>query len=136
MSTRIYIIWFFLFSAELYKLVWLKPAMILSFKRWSTSSVDFDRPFTQSTLKIKQAQSFLDNWDKHPEVLTAMMESDIDPNNPEYSNNIPMEMEQPEVSVRAELIVGNLNQRLTCLGQLSIFWKFSPSLNNPSLYRD
>ena len=32
-----------------------------------------------------------------------MMESDIDPNNPEYSNNIPMEMEQPEVSVRARI---------------------------------
>lgn len=52
---------------------------------------------------VKQAQSFLDNWDKHPEALTAMMESDLAPDNPEYSNNIPMEMEQQEVSVRARI---------------------------------
>lgn len=52
---------------------------------------------------VKQAQSFLESWDKYPEALKSMMESDLDPNNPEYSNNIPMEMEQPEVSVRARI---------------------------------
>ena len=38
---------------------------------------------------VKQAQSFLESWDKYPEALKSMMESDLDPNNPEYSNNIP-----------------------------------------------
>ena len=52
---------------------------------------------------VKQAQSFLESWDKYPEALKSMMESDLDPNNPEYSNNIPMEMEQPEISVRAQI---------------------------------
>lgn len=32
-----------------------------------------------------------------------MMESDLDPNNAEYSNYIPMEMEQPALSVRAQI---------------------------------
>ena len=31
------------------------------------------------------------------------MESEFDPNNSEYSNNIPMDMEQQEVSVRARI---------------------------------
>lgn len=52
---------------------------------------------------VKQAQSFLESWEKYPEALKSMMESDLDPNNPEYSNNIPMEMEQPEISVRAQI---------------------------------
>lgn len=52
---------------------------------------------------VKQAQSFLEGWDKYPEALKSMMESDLDPNNPDYSNTIPMEMEQPEVSIRAQI---------------------------------
>ena len=52
---------------------------------------------------VKQAQSFLESWDKHPEALKSMMESDLDPNNAEYSNHIPMEMEQPALSVRAQI---------------------------------
>lgn len=52
---------------------------------------------------VKQAQSFLESWDKYPEALKSMMESDLNPNNPEYSNNIPMEMEQPALSVRAQI---------------------------------
>jgi len=52
---------------------------------------------------VKEAQSFLESWDKHPEPLKSMMESDLDPNNAEYSNHIPMEMEQPALSVRAQI---------------------------------
>ena len=52
---------------------------------------------------VKQAQSFLESWDKYPEALKSMMESDLDPNNAEYSNHIPMEMEQPALSVRAQI---------------------------------
>ncbi|ENV80331.1 hypothetical protein N7574_16420 [Acinetobacter ursingii] len=52
---------------------------------------------------VKQAQSFLESWEKYPEALKSMMESDLDPNNPDYSNNIPMEMEQPALSVRAQI---------------------------------
>ena len=52
---------------------------------------------------VKQAQSFLESWEKYPEALKFMMESDLDPNNPEYSNHIPMEMEQPALSVRAQI---------------------------------
>lgn len=52
---------------------------------------------------VKQAQSFLESWDKYPEALKSMMESDLDPNNAEYSNHIPMEMGQPALSVRAQI---------------------------------
>ena len=52
---------------------------------------------------VKEAQSFLESWDKHPEALKSMMESDLDPNNPDYSNHIPMETEQPALSVRAQI---------------------------------
>ena len=52
---------------------------------------------------VKQAQSFLESWEKYPEALKSMMESDLDPNNAEYSNHIPMEMEQPALSVRAQI---------------------------------
>ena len=52
---------------------------------------------------VKQAQSFLESWEKYPEALKSMMESDLDPNNPDYSNHIPMEMEQPALSVRAQI---------------------------------
>ena len=52
---------------------------------------------------VKEAQSFLESWDKHPEVLKSMMESDLDPNSPDYSNHIPMETEQPALSVRAQI---------------------------------
>jgi len=52
---------------------------------------------------VKQAQSFLESWEKYPEALKFMMESDLDPNNPDYSNHIPMEMEQPALSVRAQI---------------------------------
>ncbi|WP_151715446.1 hypothetical protein [Acinetobacter sp. TUM15071] len=52
---------------------------------------------------VKQAQSFLESWEKYPEALKSMMESDLDPNNPDYSNNIPMETEQPALSVRAQI---------------------------------
>lgn len=52
---------------------------------------------------VKQAQLFLESWDKYPEALKSMMESDLDPNNAEYSNHIPMEMEQPALSVRAQI---------------------------------
>ncbi|MEQ1260241.1 hypothetical protein ABLU01_10850 [Acinetobacter pittii] len=52
---------------------------------------------------VKEAQSFLESWDKHPEALKSMMESDLDPNNPDYSNHTPMETEQPALSVRAQI---------------------------------
>ena len=52
---------------------------------------------------VKEAQSFLESWDKHPEALKSMMESDLDPNNPDYSNHIPMDTEQPALSVRAQI---------------------------------
>lgn len=52
---------------------------------------------------VKQAQSFLESWEKYPEALKSMMESDLDPNNAEYSNHIPMEMEQPALSFRAQI---------------------------------
>ncbi|ENV75479.1 MULTISPECIES: hypothetical protein [Acinetobacter] len=52
---------------------------------------------------VKEAQSFLESWDKHPEALKSMMESDLDPNSPDYSNHIPMETEQPALSVRAQI---------------------------------
>lgn len=52
---------------------------------------------------VKQAQSFLESWEKYPEALKSMMESDLDPNNAKYSNHIPMEMEQPALSVRAQI---------------------------------
>ncbi|WP_333977959.1 hypothetical protein [Acinetobacter colistiniresistens] len=52
---------------------------------------------------VKEAQSFLESWEKYPEALKSMMESDLDPNNPDYSNNIPMEIEQPALSVRAQI---------------------------------
>lgn len=52
---------------------------------------------------VKQAQSFLESWEKYPEALKSMMGSDLDPNNAEYSNHIPMEMEQPALSVRAQI---------------------------------
>ncbi|MFH4376985.1 hypothetical protein WAJ76_19915, partial [Acinetobacter baumannii] len=29
---------------------------------------------------VKQAQSFLESWEKYPEALKSMMESDLDPN--------------------------------------------------------
>ncbi|MGN5764611.1 hypothetical protein ACNQO6_09670 [Acinetobacter calcoaceticus] len=52
---------------------------------------------------VKEAQSLLESWEKYPEALKSMMESDLDPNNPYYSNNIPMETEQPALSVRAQI---------------------------------
>ena len=52
---------------------------------------------------VKEAQSFLESWEKYPDALKSMMESDLDPNNPDYSNHIPMETEQPALSVRAQI---------------------------------
>ncbi|MFW2150701.1 hypothetical protein [Acinetobacter gyllenbergii] len=66
-----------------------------------TQIVENDTEYLPAT--VKEAQSFLESWEKYPEALKSMMESDLDPNNPDYSNNIPMEMEQPALSVRAQI---------------------------------
>lgn len=52
---------------------------------------------------VKEAQSYLDNWDKHPEALKAMMEADLDPTNPDNSNDIPMETMEQSLNVRANI---------------------------------
>lgn len=52
---------------------------------------------------VKEAQSYLDNWDKSPETLKAMMESDLAHDNTDYSNDIPMEFDEQSLNVRAKI---------------------------------
>lgn len=45
----------------------------------------------------------MDNWDKSPETLKAMMESDLAHDNTDYSNDIPMEFDEQSLNVRAKI---------------------------------
>ncbi|MCA4446392.1 hypothetical protein QWY26_16305 [Acinetobacter baumannii] len=80
---------------------------------------------------VKQAQSFLDSWDKYPEALKSMMESDLDPNNPEYSNNIPMEMEQQEFSVRARITSQESQSAFNVPGAMEYFIEIQSTNEQP-----
>ena len=80
---------------------------------------------------VKQAQSFLESWDKHPEALKSMMESDLDPNNAEYSNHIPMEMEQQELSVRARITSQESQSAFNVPGAIDYFLEIQSTNEQP-----
>ena len=80
---------------------------------------------------VKQAQSFLESWDKHPEALKSMMESDLDPNNAEYSNHIPMEMEQQELSVRARITSQESQSAFNVPGAIDYFLEIQSTNDQP-----
>lgn len=80
---------------------------------------------------VKQAQSFLESWDKHPEALKSMMESDLDPNNAEYSNHIPMEMEQQELSVRARITAQESQSAFNVPGAIDYFLEIQSTNEQP-----
>ena len=80
---------------------------------------------------VKQAQSFLESWDKHPEALKSMMESDLDPNNAEYSNHIPMEMEQQELSVRAKITSQESQSAFNVPGAIDYFLEIQSTNEQP-----
>ena len=80
---------------------------------------------------VKQAQSFLESWDKHPEALKSMMESELDPNNAEYSNHIPMEMEQQELSVRARITSQESQSAFNVPGAIDYFLEIQSTNEQP-----
>jgi hypothetical protein len=80
---------------------------------------------------VKQAQSFLESWDKYPEALKSMMESDLDPNNPDYSNNIPMEIEQPALSVRAQITSRESQSALNVQGAIEYILEIQSTNDQP-----
>lgn len=48
--------------------------------------------------EVKEAESYINGWNKYPDVLKAMMESDLDPNNTQEVADIPLEEESAQVS--------------------------------------
>lgn len=51
---------------------------------------------------VKEAQSYIDQWDKNPAMLKAMMETDL-VSVEEYSNDIPMETQEQSIGVRSRI---------------------------------
>lgn len=48
--------------------------------------------------EVKEAESYIDGWSKYPDVLKAMMETDLNPNNTQEVADIPLEDESAQVS--------------------------------------
>ena len=48
--------------------------------------------------EVKEAESYINGWNKYPDVLKAMMETDLDPNNTQEVADIPLEDESAQVS--------------------------------------
>lgn len=65
---------------------------------------------------VKEAQSFLAYWDKNPETLKEMMESDLAPDNMAYHNDSQMDMIEDEYDMPIE---NSLNVRANIYGRES-----------------
>lgn len=48
--------------------------------------------------EVKEAESYINGWNKYPDVLKAMMETDLDPNNTQEAADIPLEDESAQAS--------------------------------------
>ncbi|MFW1852822.1 hypothetical protein ACG9XR_19950 [Acinetobacter guillouiae] len=48
--------------------------------------------------EVKEAESYVNGWNKYPEMLKAMMESELNPDNTQEVADIPLEDEQVETS--------------------------------------
>ncbi|SSR03395.1 MULTISPECIES: hypothetical protein [Acinetobacter] len=48
--------------------------------------------------EVKEAESYINGWNKYPDVLKAMMETDLDPNNTQEAADIPLKDESAQVS--------------------------------------
>mgnify|MGYP007090579896 FL=1 len=48
--------------------------------------------------EVKEAESYINGWNKYPDVLKAMMETDLNPNNTQEAADIPLEDESAQVS--------------------------------------
>ncbi len=48
--------------------------------------------------EVKEAESYISGWNKYPDVLKAMMETDLNPNNTQEAADIPLENESAQVS--------------------------------------
>lgn len=48
--------------------------------------------------EVKEAESYINGWNKYPDVLKAMMETDLDLNNTQEAADIPLEDESSLVS--------------------------------------
>lgn len=84
---------------------------------------------------VKQAQSFLESWDKYPEALKSMMESDLDPNNAEYSNHIPLEEEAAAdvstISARGRITAQESQSAFNIPGAIDYFLEIQSTNEQP-----
>ena len=54
--------------------------------------------------EVKEAESYINGWNKYSDMLKAMMESNLDPDNTQEVADIPLEEEQvAEISARGRI---------------------------------
>ena len=82
----------------------------------------------------KEAQSYLDHWQSHPEVLQAMMESELDPNVTQEIADIPLEDEQAEtseISARGRITAQESQSAFNVPGAIDYFLEIQSTNEQP-----
>ena len=84
--------------------------------------------------EVKEAESYINGWNKYPDVLKAMMETDLDPNNTQEVADIPLEDESALVSdlnVKARISARESQSAFNVQGAIEYILEIQSTSNQP-----
>ncbi|MCU4492803.1 hypothetical protein KTI63_10020 [Acinetobacter guillouiae] len=84
--------------------------------------------------EVKEAESYVNGWDKYPDMLKAMMESELNPDNTQEAADIPLEDESSLVSdlnVKARISARESQSAFNVLGAIDYFLEIQSTNEQP-----
>lgn len=84
--------------------------------------------------EVKEAESYISGWNKYPDVLKAMMETDLNPNNTQEAADIPLENESAQVSdlnVKARISARESQSAFNVQGAIEYILEIQSTSNQP-----
>ena len=82
--------------------------------------------------EVKEAESYINGWNKYPDMLKAMMESNLDPDNTQEVADIPLEEEQvAEISARGRITAQESQSTFNVPGAMEYFIEIQPTNEQP-----
>ncbi|MDQ9835951.1 MULTISPECIES: hypothetical protein [Acinetobacter calcoaceticus/baumannii complex] len=82
--------------------------------------------------EVKEAESYINGWNEFPDVLKAMMETDLNPNNTQEVADIPLEDEQQAtISARGRITAQESQSAFNVPGAMEYFIEIQSTNEQP-----
>ena len=84
--------------------------------------------------EVKEAESYVNGWNKYPDMLKAMMKSELNPDNTQEVADIPLEDEQAEtsaISTRGRITAQESQSAFNVPGAIDYFLEIQSTNEQP-----